>query len=72
MHEDFHFNPQEWQNVFNYIDVDRDGRINYKEFILACSSYTIQVNETSIKELFKQIDVNNDGYIDMNEMKSFF
>lgn len=72
MHEEFNFNPDEWQNVFNDMDVDKDGRINYKEFILACSSYTTHINESSIKELFKQIDLNGDGYIDMGEMKNFF
>ena len=54
------------------MDVDQDGRVNYKEFILACSTYTTKINEKQIKELFDQIDVNNDGYIDMGEMKNFF
>ena len=72
MNEDFSFNSQEWQNVFNDMDVDNDGRVNYKEFILACSTYTTKINEKQIKELFDQIDVNGDGYIDMGEMKNFF
>ena len=52
MHEEFNFKPEQWQNVFNDMDVDMDGRVNYKEFILACSTYTTKINEQQIKELF--------------------
>lgn len=59
-------------NIINNVKLDSTGQLSYREFILACSQYTTNMNEKAIKELFAQIDTNQDGYLDMEEMKNIF
>ena len=54
------------------MDTNNDGLIDYQEFILACSSYENIVNERNVKDLFDQIDLNNDGFIQMSELQAIF
>jgi Ca2+-binding EF-hand superfamily protein len=54
------------------MDTNNDGLIDYQEFILACSSYENIVNERNVKDLFDQIDLNNDGHIQMSELQAIF
>jgi calcium-dependent protein kinase len=61
-----------WEKVFDNMDTNNDGLIDYQEFILACSSYENIVNERNVKDLFDQIDLNNDGFIQMSELQAIF
>ena len=57
-----------WEKVFEHMDTNSDGLIDYQEFILACSSYENIINERNVKDLFDQIDMNGDGVIQMVEL----
>lgn len=70
--EDFSLKSEDWQNVIESVQTNYDGNVGYNEFILACSQYTTNLNAKQIQELFTQIDSDNDGYLDMEEMKGFF
>jgi len=51
-------------DVFKLFDLDKDGKIDEKEFTAICGS--LQVLETSdmIRQVFKHLDANSTGYID--------
>jgi Ca2+-binding EF-hand superfamily protein len=70
--EDFSLKSEDWENVIESVQTNYDGNVGYNEFILACSQYTTNLNAKQIQELFTQIDSDNDGYLDMEEMKGFF
>lgn len=52
MSEDFSLTPEEWKTVFDGMQVDYDGRVCYKEFIMSSSQYTTNLNGKQIQELF--------------------
>lgn len=48
------------------IDTDKNGRINYTEFLASCMDQAKLFTEENIKSMFRMIDVDNNGYVERN------
>lgn len=59
----------ELEAVFNKIDADKNGSINYTEFIAATMSQKMYLKEEKIYQAFKLFDKNGDGFITADEIK---
>jgi Ca2+-binding EF-hand superfamily protein len=58
--------------LFNAFDVNRNGMIDYSEFLASFVLSQIKDFEGYIGEVFSQVDTNSDGKISKAEIKSFF
>jgi calcium-dependent protein kinase len=56
-----------WQDILQKIDLDGNGRIDFHEFYTAAVDHKKVFNDQNIFKAFQIIDVNGDGYIDINE-----
>ncbi|GHP05988.1 hypothetical protein PPROV_000473500 [Pycnococcus provasolii] len=65
---------QGWLNrVFEKIDVDNSGQIDFKEIADFTSKYgSTAMNEEQLKEIFKDFDTSGDNFINPHEFKVFF
>ena len=52
------------------MDYDRNGKIEYSEFITACSNLSNLMTHKNLKEAFNLFDLNGDGQIEPRELKS--
>jgi len=52
--------------------MDGDGLIDYLEFVQAAIDHRAMLNSNNIKAIFRMLDSNGDGNIDMQELKSNF
>lgn len=59
------------KKLFNMYDTDRDGAINFKEFMMALHIMAEGSPEENLRQIFKVFDDSNDGKIEKNEMKRF-
>ena len=57
----------EIKEAFNYFDKDKDGKISSKEFKNMLVKLSKEYQEKDVDELFKILDVDIDGYININE-----
>ena len=67
-------NIHEAEIVFACInsDVDRDGKINYKEFMVVAAHFNQENDGTSkARFCFKMVDADNDGFASYEELKGF-
>ena len=55
------------KRAFNYIDHDRNGKINFEELLLVCQEFYNDVSRKDVENMFKTADTDNDGFIDMEE-----
>lgn len=46
------------------IDTDKNGQINYTEFLASCMDTGKLFTENHIRAMFKMIDVDNNGYVE--------
>lgn len=56
-------------NVFNSIDSDSNGSINYTEFIAACMDKSVYLKEEKLLAAFKSFDLDGSGKISVDELK---
>jgi calcium-dependent protein kinase len=54
----------------NSIDTDKNGAINYNEFIAATLNSSVASDFERITKAFEFFDLDNDGLIDENELKN--
>ena len=59
----------EVQEILKSIDTDKNGAINYTEFIAASLDNIIVMNASKIEKAFKLFDKDNDGWIDVWELE---
>ena len=60
------------ENAFNYIDTDHNGKINLPELRTSCEEVIKEkspgsIPDIKVDEVFKKVDINSDGYIDIEE-----
>jgi calcium-dependent protein kinase len=58
--------------MFQKIDTDQDGFIDYTEFIAASIDQNIYLREDKIFRIFQMIDTNGDGKICSEDLKNNF
>jgi len=67
-----HMSVQEIQEIFDHIDVDKSGVIDYSEFIMATLDRKKLLCENNLRKVFKIIDKDGSGTIDSAELKAIF
>lgn len=60
------------KNILLSIDMDKNGAINYSEFIAATMNELITKDANKVQSAFKFFDKNNDGIIDQKDLKEIF
>lgn len=58
---------QSLPKILNEIDEDKNGLIDFKEFMLAAINNTLLMSENNLTSLYKMIDEKNKGYITLHE-----
>ena len=61
---------QEIDDIMDSIDTDKNGAINFNEFISATLNSNISRDYERIVKAFNFFDLDNDGLIDENELKN--
>ena len=59
----------ELKQIVNAADIDKDGNINYNEFIAATLNTRMAITEESVRDVFEKLDTDNSGYLDPSELK---
>ena len=62
---------EEVKQVFDLLDKDKDGSIDYNEVIMGIKAYTMQPSQAQIKEIISKIDRNGNGKIEYDEFQNF-
>ena len=57
------------EEIFNQIDTDKSGSIEYTEFISACIEKNVYLNEERLREAFSLFDSDKSGKISRNEIE---
>jgi calcium-dependent protein kinase len=57
------------EEVFNSIDTDRSGVINYTEFLAATIDKSLYLQEEKLIQAFKVLDKDSSGKISLKEIK---
>lgn len=55
-----------------FADLNEDGKVNYSEFLMTSLDFKKLTNRQLFLDLFKIMDLNNDGYISKSEAIRFF
>lgn len=50
------------------IDTDKNGRINYTEFLASCMDQAKLFSEEHIKSVFNMIDKDGNGFVERTEL----
>eukprot|EP00927_Polykrikos_kofoidii_P003588 TRINITY_DN11440_c0_g1_i1.p1 TRINITY_DN11440_c0_g1~~TRINITY_DN11440_c0_g1_i1.p1 ORF type:complete len:1258 (+),score=183.33 TRINITY_DN11440_c0_g1_i1:138-3911(+) len=58
------------EDFIDHMDVNRDGKINYTEFVASFISGDQQMEEEMIQSAFRFFDSNGDGIISMDELQA--
>jgi calcium-dependent protein kinase len=65
-----HHSEDEVEEILRSIDTDKNGAINYTEFIAASLDNIVFTNASKIEKAFKLFDKDNNGSIDVSELES--
>jgi len=64
--------PDDLEDAFHGVDVNRDGYINYVEFLSATLPKSVRRNERLCREVFDMLDHGGDGHIDAADLAAAF
>jgi calcium-dependent protein kinase len=67
-----HISDEEINVIFNNIDTNKNGKIDYSEFIMACMDRKKMLNEERLTKVFNMFDKDGSGEIDASEIKKIF
>lgn len=65
----FHIADGEVSEIFHALDTNHDEEIHYSDFLAAMVSTRIAVHDDLLKQAFKKFDVDNSGYITVENLK---
>lgn len=60
----------EVNQIMALVDIDRNGQIDYTEFILATMDKKKSIEKEKIQASFLQFDSDKNGYIELEELKA--
>lgn len=60
-----------WETIFNNIDLNGDGMVDYEEWIVACTNKSKLITKENIKEIFDLIDTDGSGDLSVEELVAF-
>ncbi|MCQ2821526.1 MAG: protein kinase [archaeon] len=60
------------EEIFNKLDTDRSGCIDYNEFLAATLSTEIEKDERALRDAFNMFDIDHSGKISKQEIASIF
>ncbi len=63
---------REYEKLMDEIDVNKDGFIDYTEFITAAVNKAVILNEENLEAAFRLIDRDNSGSITVEELQDAF
>lgn len=58
--------------LMEMVDQDKDGKIDFQEFVAASIDHRALMNEENIRAVFDMLDYNGDGQISLEELKDNF
>ncbi|CAH9075358.1 unnamed protein product [Cuscuta epithymum] len=64
--------PAELRRVFHMFDRNGDGKITRKELSESLEKLNIHIPEKEVIQMVEKIDVNGDGYVDMEEFGTLY
>ena len=59
----------ELRSLMDYIDTDKNGKINYTEFVASCLDNSLIYKEENLKMGFKMLDKDGNGVVSSQELK---
>ena len=62
----------DWEELVHQLDTNRDGKIDYGEFITAAVNRTKLLNEENLRIAFTLFDKDGDGLISREELRAVF
>ena len=63
---------QELDSIFDKIDVNKTGQIDFSEFLMATIDYKKGVREKEMRQIFSMIDKDKSGSLEKEEVAEFF
>ena len=63
------FLESEIDKLLSQIDLNKNGVIDYSEFVTAASNFKEMLTEENLKMSFNQLDLNGDGQIQFSELR---
>lgn len=57
-------------HFLHFVDTDKNGKINYSEFIACSIGESALVREDNLASIFQTLDLNKDGRISVDELKT--
>ncbi len=64
--------PEEYKALMLSMDINRDGKVTWEEFVAAAIDKIVLLNERNIEAAFNVLDKNGDGQITLEEMNEMF
>jgi calcium-dependent protein kinase len=61
-------NENEINEIIERIDYDKNGKLNYSEFLIAAINIQKTIDNQKLKKLFKRFDIDNSGYISVESL----
>lgn len=64
-----------WDKIKNFIetvDINKNGKIEYSEFLAVTSMINKEVSQKALKDVFDHYDYNKTGYISSEDLKEIF
>lgn len=59
----------DWNDFFESVDINKDGIVDYQEFLTASLNRQKMLTDTNVDAIFNVFDIDGDGHIDLNELK---
>lgn len=61
-----------FDEIYDGMDIDGDGKISYSEFITAAMFKTVLMTESSLRMAFDHLDSDQEGTLDRSKLKAVF